>query len=55
MPTDFDKCVANGGKVRTIKRSSGTYQHICFIGGKSFAGEVKKKQVNSHSGIGKKR
>lgn len=50
MPAGFDKCVANGGRVRTKKLSGGRYMHICFLGGKSFAGEVKKKEKPS-SGI----
>jgi hypothetical protein len=46
MPEAFDKCVANGGRVRTKKLSGGRYIHICFPkgGGPSVAGEVKKKQ-----------
>ena len=41
MPADFDKCVKDGGCVRTKKLSGGKYQHICYIGGKSYAGYVK--------------
>lgn len=44
MPSGFDSCVAGGGKVRTKKLSKGRYQHVCFMNGKSFAGEVKKKK-----------
>ena len=43
MPKEFDDCVKNGGKVRTKKLEADKYMHICFIGGKSYAGEVKTK------------
>ena len=46
MPKDFERCVANGGRVRTKKLSSGRYMHICFLNGKSYAGEVKTKKKN---------
>ena len=52
MPADFDKCVANGGKVRTISGKNhqhnipeGHYMHICWLNGKSYAGKVKKKKT----------
>lgn len=45
MPKNFDKCIAEGGRVRTKKLSGNRYLHICFLGGKSFAGEVKTKKV----------
>ena len=46
MPKDFDKCVADGGRVRTIKVGKGKYRHICWDKeGKSHAGEVKQKKV----------
>ena len=44
MPAAFTKCVAQGGRVRTKKLSKGRYMHVCFVGGKSYAGEVKKKK-----------
>lgn len=44
MPADFDRCVKAGGRVRTKKLSGGKYMHICFKDGKSYAGEVKKKE-----------
>lgn len=44
MPKAFDDCVKNGGRVRTIKHGKDKYQHICFINGKSYAGEVKTKK-----------
>ena len=44
MPADFNKCVAEGGRVRTKKLSKGRYIHLCWKDGKSYAGEVKTKQ-----------
>jgi hypothetical protein len=41
MPADFDSCVSNGGRVRTKQVNSKQYMHICFLGGKSHAGEIK--------------
>ncbi len=43
MPAAFNKCVAEGGRVRTIKPKAGVYIHVCFPkgGGKSVSGEVK--------------
>jgi hypothetical protein len=43
MPEAFTKCVKSGGRVRTKSLSKGRYMHICFKGGKSYAGEVKTK------------
>ncbi len=46
MPADFDKCVANGGRVRTMKVGKGKFMHICYDKeGKSHAGNVKTKEV----------
>lgn len=44
MPKKFDDCVKSGGRVRTIKPKAGRYMHVCFKGGKSAAGEVKKNK-----------
>ena len=44
MPKAFEDCVKNGGRVRTKKLSGGRYMHICFLNGKSYAGEVKTKE-----------
>lgn len=44
MPEAFDKCVKNGGRVRTKELKDGQYMHICFLNGKSYAGEVKTKK-----------
>ncbi len=43
MPEAFNKCVKSGGKVRTKSLKDSKYLRICFKGGKSYAGEVKKK------------
>jgi len=45
MSKAFLNCQKWGGKIRTKKLKSGKYIHLCFLGGKSFAGEVKKKKV----------
>ena len=51
MPKEFDMCVNKGGRVRTKELGGGKYMHICFMNGKSFAGEVKmKKQMNKMMG-----
>lgn len=42
MPPKFTNCLKSGGKVRTIKPTSGTHMPVCFKGGKSYAGEAKK-------------
>ena len=44
MPAKFKKCVKDGGKVITKVLSKDKYMHICFIRGKSFAGEIKIKK-----------
>jgi len=49
MPKSFERCVAEGGRVRTVKGKrfglkENEYRHICFKDGKSFMGEVKKKE-----------
>jgi len=46
MPADFDKCQAEGGRIRTIKVGKGRYMHVCYDkAGKSHAGEVKTKKA----------
>lgn len=57
MPAGFDRCVKNGGRVRTKKLSGGRYMHICRLNGKSYAGEIhtKKKVKKKKSLITKKR
>jgi hypothetical protein len=44
MPADFEKCIREGGRVRTKKLSKGRFIHICYLGNKSFAGEIKTKK-----------
>jgi len=46
MPAAFEKCVKDGGRVRTKKLSGGRYIKICFYpnGKGSVAGEVHKKK-----------
>ena len=44
MPAGFDKCRKQGGKIRTVKLKGGRYQHVCYLDGKPYKGEVKKKQ-----------
>lgn len=53
MPAAFEKCVKQGGRVRTISgpnKKAGLkkdeFVHICFKGGKSFRGEVKVKAAD---------
>ena len=45
MPKDFDECQKNGGRIRTKTLSDGKYLHICYLAGKSYAGEVKQKMT----------
>ncbi len=48
FPADFDKCVKEGGRVRTEKPKEGKYLHVCYDkAGKSHAGEVKSKKEAS--------
>ena len=48
MPAAFERCVKNGGRVRTIKPRADVYIKVCFINGKSYRGEVHhKKKSNS--------
>ena len=54
MPAGFNKCVKNGGRVRTKKLSGNRYMHICFLNGKSYAGEIKTK-LKKKSKIAKKK
>ena len=42
-PREFDQCVAEKGRVRTIPIKGGRYMRICFDKkGKSHAGEVRE-------------
>ena len=44
MPKAFDNCVEKGGRVRTMKLKGKKYMPLCWLNGKSYAGEVKKKK-----------
>jgi len=45
MPADFDRCVNEGGRVRTITLKGNRYMRVCYDeAGKSHAGEVKTKK-----------
>ena len=50
MPKAFDNCRKNGGKIRTKKLSGGRYMPICYLGGKSYAGEVHTKKPKGDGG-----
>ncbi len=44
MPKDFDQCMSEGGKVRTMPIKGGRYAHICIDKmGKTHMGEVMMK------------
>ena len=49
MPVAFTECVKNGGRVRTKKLSGGKYIHICFLNGKSYAGEVRTAEKSKNA------
>ena len=51
MPAAFERCVKQGGRVRTKKLSKGRYIKICFVKGKSYSGEVHTKKSASN-GLG---
>lgn len=45
MPASFERCIKEGGKVRTKRISETQYIHICWDkDGKSYSGEVKTYQ-----------
>jgi len=44
-PQAFDKCVNEGGRVRTMPLSKGRYMKVCYDkDGKSHSGEVHTKK-----------
>lgn len=47
MPVGFDKCVSSGGYIKTVQKSGGRYQRVCYIKGKTFKGHIKKKKKTS--------
>lgn len=44
MSTSFDKCVEEGGYIKTVQKGAGKYQRICYRKGKTYKGEIKKKK-----------
>lgn len=44
MPADFERCIKGGGRVRRKTLSDGRYINICYLNGKSYAGEVHEKR-----------
>lgn len=55
MPADFEKCVQEGGKVRTVSGPDhehglkrGQYVHYCIKDSTSYRGEVKTKKTAAH-------
>lgn len=44
MPKAFNRCVnAEGSRTRTISLPGGKYMHVCYMNGKSYRGEIHKK------------
>jgi len=54
MPKAFEDCRKRGGRIRTKKLSGGRYMPICYLDGKSYAGEVHKKKPEPGRGAVKK-
>jgi len=51
MPEGFDKCVKEGGRVRTMKLNGGRHMRICYDkSGKSHAGEVRQGKEEKKGG-----
>ena len=45
MPADFDKCVAENGRVRTMMIGKDKMAHVCFDkNNKSHMGEIKPRK-----------
>lgn len=44
MPEAFNRCLKDGGRIRRKTLSDGRYINICYLKGKSFAGEVHEKK-----------
>jgi len=52
MPAGFERCVAQGGRVKRFsgprpakpKLAADQYVNICWLNGKSYFGDVKKKK-----------
>ena len=46
MPQDYDKCVREKGRIRTLKLKDGKYIHVCYDkNGKAHSGYVKTKKT----------
>lgn len=60
MPADFERCRKRGGKVRTITPDhplgrkhhlkKGQYMTYCFLGKKSYPGEIHSKTAEALKG-----
>jgi hypothetical protein len=44
VPKEFEECVRKGGRVRTVTLPDGRYMRVCYLNGKSYKGEVKRKK-----------
>ena len=44
MPAAFERCRKAGGRIRTKKLNDTQYMHICWLGNKSYPGEVHTKK-----------
>lgn len=44
MPKAFDNCRRAGGRIRTEVLDKRRYRHVCYNGGKRYAGYVKRKK-----------
>jgi len=58
MPAGFEWCSKQKGhRIRTIKpkgKGSRTYMHVCYLNGKSYPGEVKKRKMLSRGQMAKR-
>ncbi len=54
MPAKFNRCIKDGGSVRTKTLKDGRYIKICYLHGESFAGEVHDKKSGPESFLEKK-
>jgi hypothetical protein len=61
MPLAFERCVRSGGRVRRFsgpresqpKLAAGEYVNICFLGGKSYFGEIHKAEESKKTEVKK--
>lgn len=47
MPAAFEHCASSGGRVRTKSLGGDRYMHVCYSGGKSYAGEVHHRKSST--------